>query len=165
LCPLATALLPGDPMSTPELLTGMTLPAASPHLLEAAYWVRLTEKDSVTRNEREKIAEGDYLLVETAERWTRRPEAYLGRLLVLRAPGRQAPLLARVSLNPEPFEDDTLHELNTFGIVNDACLVPRVTRQEARPSPGRTATWANRFYADDVAGVVLQIARLLGSGR
>jgi hypothetical protein len=159
LCPLATALLPGDPAARPELLAGLTLPVASPHLLGAPYWFEVQGGDPVTKDRREQIAGGDYLLIETSSRWTARPEAYLGRVVVLCAEGRP-PLLARVEKNEAYFAEDGRHELNTFGVIPDAALVPKSRPEAVKSGPGDSGG-TELFYGDDVVGVVLQVARMM----
>jgi hypothetical protein len=163
LCPLATALLPGDPAARPELLAGLTLPVASPHLLGAPYWFEVKGGDPVTKDwpgsPREKIAEGDYLLIETSSRWTERPEAYLGRLVVLCAEGR-APLLVRVEKDEAYFAEDGRHDLNTFGLIPAAALLPKSRCEAVKSGPGDSGGTAVLFYTDDVVGVVLQVTRL-----
>jgi hypothetical protein len=164
--PIAARLLPGQPSDFPEQLLHVTLPAASPHLLEGAYWVQVGGDDPVVRSKDQKVARGDYLLVETAERWTRRPAAFLGRLVVLRH-GTDGCLLAWVSLRAAYFEEAVEHELETFGVLPRASLrlKPAPARRGLQPRTGAEEREPVVFVPEDVVGVVLQIIRFVESNK
>jgi hypothetical protein len=172
LWPLATCLMPGEVGHYPELLTHLTLPAASPHLLEAAYWVQMDRAAPIVLASTARIARGDFMLLETSARWTRRPQAYLGRLLALRQPDGKGVILADTRTDEDEFEDVQQYTLNTFGLYEEARLFPGYNREDAQSAPPYSRMGGEavvRFYGDDVAGVVLQVARFLerdwGKGR
>ena len=157
--PVATQLLPGEPGQYPELLSHVTLPAASPYLLESAYWLEVTTAAPIAHDSTSRIAAGDYLLIETAPRWTCRPEAYLGRLIALRTPDSKEIILGRSGRHEEGSELVQQHVLKTYPVFAEARLFPLHTRVAAqREEP--ESLWATpdvvRFYGDDVVGVVLQ---------
>jgi hypothetical protein len=157
--PVATQLLPGEPRDHPGLVGQVTLPAASPFLLESAYWFQLGADAPIVAAPGSGMATGDYLLIETSSRWTRRPEAYLGRLLATRLPGDAGVALAQSRRFPEPFEVVEQHDLNTFGRVREARLFPLLTREgtQRKETPSSAGSRGMvRLYGDDVVGVVLQ---------
>src|SRR5579871_3469600 len=156
--PVVSQLLPGEPKDYPELLSHITLPAASPYVLDAAYWMRVNADAPIVAALSPKVASGDYLLIETSMRWTRRAEAYLGRLLVLRHEENDL-LLAWSERQRNYFETVPQHKLDTFKVVNKARLFPSLTKLDARKKKPESMTGGPglvQFYADDVVGVVLQ---------
>lgn len=159
LLPVVTRLLPGKPADHPELVGHFTLPAASPYLLEAAYWLKVTSEMPVVSSATLRIATRDYLLIESAERWTRRPEAYRGRLIVVRLPEGKGVILAMCDRDEVEVEETRQHDLKTFGRLAEARLFPRITRADELANPPESTTGRQgvvRFYGDDVVGVVLQ---------
>jgi hypothetical protein len=167
LCPIADTLLPGQPANYPERLSPVTLPMASPFRAEAAYWYRVRPDDAVTLDRHASVAAGDFLLVEASERWTRRPEAFAGRMVALRRPEGGDVVLAKVAVHEDTFErEEPQHEIRMFGPAEEAVLVLR-TRAEARAKPVRRLIEKPGlvfFFGDDVVGVVLQVSRLLERG-
>lgn len=162
--PVVTQLLPGEPRQHPELLTHVTLPAATPFLLESAYWLQVTDNAPIVTDGVGSVAAGDYLLIETSSRWTRRSEAYLGRLLALRLPDAQKVVLASSVREQEEFEVVRQHKLTTFGVIGEARIFPLLARSEVRKKLPESTTGGPglvRFYDDDVVGVVLQRVTLL----
>ena len=162
--PVVANLLPGQPSEHPELLSHLTLPAASPFVLESAYWHQVTAGMPVASDRVIGATAGDYLLLETAARWTRRPEAYLGRMVALRLPDDGGVILARSGRDRLEMEETVEHDLDTFGVIEEARLLPRIMRDAARRERAKT-TGAKRglvrFFADDVVGVVLQRTNFL----
>jgi hypothetical protein len=157
--PVVTRLLPGRPVDNPELLGPLTLPAASAFLLECPYWVQVTSAMPVVSSATWGIGAGDWLLVETAERWTRRPEAYLGRLIAVRLPGERGVILASGDRDSIEVEETPQHALNTFGVCKEARLFPMLTREVAQREPPESLSGGPdvaHVFADDVVGVVLQ---------
>lgn len=163
LLPLANKLLLGDPIAFPELLSPLTMPAAMPFHLEAAYWFRATTNLHVVMDQSSRISAGDYLLIETGPRWTRRSKAYLRRLLILRD-GKEAIFAKHESDVADEMEDTPQHNLATFGRHQESRLFPTISREEARtkmPISDTAGSDMVRFYADDVVGVVLQTVNYL----
>lgn len=162
--PVVAKLLPGHPAEHPESLSILTLPAASPFALEAAYWLQVTAAMPVASDHVIGATAGDYLLLETSARWARRPEAYLGRVVALRLPADGGVILAKSERDPVEFEATPQHDLVTFGVYKEARLFPAASRDvENRKKPesvtgGRSLV---RFYMDDVVGVVLQRTNFL----
>ena len=155
--PVSDRLLPGAPRTTPELLDPLGLPTSSPFLLDAAYWFRVPAHSPLVGRPEERVAAGDYLLIETGPAWVTRPEAYVGRIVVLSDVTNQSRLLARVG-DKDLFAEATCHELDTFGPPGDARLFTESQRPGAKPaSPaGRRSGEGHDFYLDDVVGVVLE---------
>lgn len=165
--PLVTRLLPGEPHDFPELLGHMTLPAASPFLLESAYWYQVAADAPIVVDKTSGVDVGDYLLIEASARW-RRLEVYRGRLVVLRSGNGNEAILAKVALHEDPVELPELqYELHRFGVSDKAHLLPDLSRETAAPKVRSTKSKeaGTRFYADDVIGVVLQLTRILERSR
>lgn len=157
--PVVTQLLPGRPVDNPELFGHFTLPAASPFLLESAYWLKLSADMPVASSPSSGLSDKDYLLIETAQRWAGRPEAYLGRMVVLRLPEGKGSILGKVERDPVVLEETPQHEIKTFGVFKEARLFPTLAREAAERGPLASNTGGAGlvgFYPDDVAGVVLQ---------
>ena len=74
--------------------------------------------------------------------------------MVLRRVGHP-PILARI--DKDDYFGEARHTLDAFGAFTGASLLPGSKRPDAKPSRKEEA---EIFYGDDVAGVVLQIARL-----
>lgn len=160
--PVATRLLSGPVGRHPELLSRFTLPVASPFVLEAPYWFQVTPETPIVREKSGSVVNGDYLLIETSARWTDRLEAYAGRLVVLREAEGNPVVIARVPPEPSEFEVVSQFELGTIEAIAHARLFPKHTRERARTDPPDSLlgpTDLVRYYADDVAGVALQLAR------
>ena len=164
--PVCDRLLPGAPWATPELLDPVGLPTSSPFLLDAAYWFRVPAHSPLVARPEERVAVGDYLLIETGPAWVTRPEAYVGRIVVLSHATNQSRLLARVG-DKDLFAEATCHELDTFGSPADARLFTESQRPGAKPaSPaGRRSGEGHDFYLDDIVGVVLEKRTLYPSRR
>lgn len=157
--PLVSHLLPGKPADCPELLTHLTLPAATPFVLEAAYWLQVNGEMPIASAPALGVRPGDYLLIETADRWTRRPEAYLGRIVALRLPEQRGVILAKCDPHDAYYERIPQHELDTFGVRPESRLFPGITRADAGDHPPGSKTKRKeltQFYASDIVGVVLQ---------
>jgi hypothetical protein len=167
LCPVADALLPAEPQHYPERLSAFCLPVASPFILGQPYWYRVRPDDPVVADKANAVLEGDYLLVETGEKWTRRPEALAGRMVVLRRSEGDTVVLGKVAAREDPFEkDEPQHEVRMFGPPEEAVLILR-TRADARAKPVRRLIERPcqvLFYLDDVVGVALQVTRILQPG-
>jgi hypothetical protein len=165
LCPVADALLPGEPRAYPERLSAFSLPMACAFVVEQAYWYRVRTSDPITEDESSRVAAGDYLLIEGSERWTRRPEAFAGRMVALRMSEGDTVVLGQVAAHEAYFEEPQ-HEVRMFGTPEKAALYLRLrataAAKPARPLDERPDLVA--YFLDDVAGVVLQVSRLLERG-
>lgn len=161
-------LLLAAPRSAPDLLDPMVLPTSSPFLLGDPYWFRVPTDSPLLTRPKERVAPGDYLLVETGRAWTSRSSAHARRLLVLRGPTPSAGVLARVG------DEDILGHvedagvrfaLDTFGVVEQAVLFTELKRDDAgrRGTKGAEVAADERtFFADDVVGIVLEKRTLYG---
>jgi transcriptional regulator with XRE-family HTH domain len=163
LCPLAETLLPGQPRAFPERLSPVTLPVASPFLVEEAYWYRVRPDDPITKDDSSRVAAGDYLLIEGSERWTRRPAAFAGRVVALRMPEGRGVVLGKVVLNEEELEVEAQHDVKFFGLSKkEGTLILGPRPASGKPArrliekPGLVS-----FYLDDLVGVCLQVSRIL----
>lgn len=157
LVPVSKQLLPGPPRATPELLDPVTLPTSSPFLLDAPYWFRVSADSPLVARAEERVAAGDYLLIEAGPSWTGRLTACVGRVVVLRRPENRDVFLARIG-DEDLFADKTRYELDTYGLFPAALLSTESRASGVEPAsrkaPQRDAT--PTFYADDVVGVVLE---------
>jgi hypothetical protein len=165
LCPIADQLLPGDPKEHPELLSQMALPAASAFLVESPYWYPVKASDPIVNDANSRVASGDYLLIDTSARWTRRLKGFVGRIVVLRLPDNAKDMILGIVAEDEDyFEDPVQHAIDTFGVLGETLLFPNIKREDALAKPEKnTAKKKNvtQLYSDDVRGVVLQLARFL----
>ncbi len=164
LCPVAKSLLPGALDAHPEKLTPVTLPVASPFWLAGAYWYRVRLDDPIARDKTSRVDGGDYLLVETSPHWTQRIDAFRGRIVVLWLRQQGKAILAKVAAEPDYFESESEYEIVTFGMFEEARLLPQVTSGSARPKRPRGETGekdTRRFFQDDIVGVCLMLSRML----
>jgi hypothetical protein len=185
--PIAKSLLPGEPAHHPEGLTGTSLPVATAYFTPTVYWFRLPNQGIAetkktrripplgTRTEtcdRTRVKAGDYLLIETSPRWTCRPEAYRGRLCVLRDRDRSTQILglvARDNYSASMQAGKLPYVVETFGIYEFAVLDAGSTRaaRDADPEvePILSLPWnpvdPHYFFRDDVVGVCVLLLRLL----
>jgi hypothetical protein len=164
LLPIADALLPGPPQACPERLSPAALPVASPLLLENAYWYRVRPDDPIASDESSRVVAGDYLLIEASERWTRRPEAFCGRTVVLRMPDESV-LLGKVPPRDETgYEDEPQYEVRMVSMpARKGRLFTGRTRESLRSKPPKLLTARADvllFGQDDVVGVYLQLVRM-----
>src|SRR5581483_10391369 len=117
-CPIASSLLPGKPADHPERLTFTTLPVASAFYSETAYWYRVGPEHPIVKARPARVAQGDFLLIETSDQWTCRPEAFRGRLVVVRIYGpRESGNVALGVVGPEEdyFAEGARFDVNVFG--------------------------------------------------
>jgi transcriptional regulator with XRE-family HTH domain len=157
-------LLVVPPSTCPEVFTALGLPTASPFHLHDPYWYRVPEDSPLVAEETEKLAAGDYLLIESGPAWTRRAKAYLDRLFVLRDPRRPEGVLARVA-GEAYYSAVPQYSLNTFGTIPSAGLFTAVSRKgtDAYTAAGGSVYGVGRaFYGDDVVGVILENRSLSG---
>ena len=165
-CPIASSLLPGKPADHPERLTFTTLPVAGAFFSETAYWYRIGAVDPVMKVRPMRVSANDYLLIETSDQWTRRPEAFRGRLVVIReyAPLQsQKVFLAVMGAEEDYFADGSPYEVTLFGEEAKRHLYSEWTREAAarhqRVSGGESES--ADLFLDDLVGVCIQLVRIL----
>jgi hypothetical protein len=164
-CPIASNLLPGKPADHPERLTFTTLPVASAFYSETAYWYRVGAENPIVKARPVRVAQGDYLLIETSDQWTRRPEAFRGRLVVLNAYGSHEGrniVLGVVGSEEDYFAAGAPCGVNVFGEETGRQLYSAWTREIAQQrkevvAEGGTAD----LFLDDMVGVCIQLVRII----
>lgn len=156
-CSVAKQLLPGPPNEHPEQLDVGLLPVASLHPLVVAYWYQVRSDDAVTKATKTQVVAGDYLLIETSPRWTQRPDAYAGRLCVLRLPERAAPVLGQVAVNEEYFTEGA----RNVEVPGDKmeCLLFASPRPKLKQESNHSSEKLE-LYQEDLVGVCVQLARV-----
>jgi transcriptional regulator with XRE-family HTH domain len=159
--PIVSALLPGPLERHPALVTPLGMPISSPYRLESPYLFRVSDDSAIARSG-EKIAPGDYLLIETGETWTSRESAYIHRLVIL-CDASGMPHIGRVDRDEDFFSEDRQFQVETFGVFEQAQLKPDCRRKDARINSRKTKsrnTSVEIFFGDDVVGVVVQLIRM-----
>jgi hypothetical protein len=165
-CPIASSLLPGKPADHPERLTFTTLPVASAFFSETAYWYRIGAEDPIVKARSVRVAANDYLLIETGEQWTRRPEAFCGRLVVIRkytTLKSRENVLGVVGQDEDYFADGSPYEVTLFGGEEKVTLYSAWTREAAaqhRKGSGGDGG-ESELFLDDLVGVCIQLVRIL----
>lgn len=164
-CPIASSLLPGKPADHPERLTFTTLPVASAFFSETAYWYRVGADDLIVKARSARVAAGDFLLIETSENWTRRPEAFRGRLAVIRdyaTRGSRKVALGVVEPDEDYFADGSPYEVHVFGEDDGRQLYSAWTREAAQQRKGAvTEVGPADLFLDDLVGVCIQLVRII----
>jgi hypothetical protein len=142
------------------------LPVARAFFSETAYWYRIGAEDPIVKARSVRVAANDFLLIETSEKWTRRAEAFSGRLVVIRA---YAPLNSRevvlgvMGRDEDYFADGSPYEVTLFGGEEKVMLYSAWTREAAaqhRKDSGGDGG-ASELYLDDLVGVCIQLVRIL----
>jgi hypothetical protein len=102
--PVAAAVLPGVPSDHPHLFTGLFFPIADMYYCDMRYWLQVAADSSITSDERWKVKQGDFLLLEADSRmWRDNAQLLDGRLCGIRlkdGPGSGC-RLAEVRRNPD----------------------------------------------------------------
>lgn len=156
-CCIAKQLLPGPPNEYPEKLGVGMLPVASIHPLVAAYWYQVRPEDAVAKVSERQVGPGDYLLIETSPRWTQRPDAYAGRLCVLRLSERAVPVLGQVAENEEYFTEGA-RNVEVPGDKMEYLLFAS-QRKKLRHESNHGSEKVE-LYQEDLVGVCVQLARV-----
>jgi hypothetical protein len=165
---VSDVILPGSPQDHPELLSPLTMAAASPWALEEAYWYRVTRDSPVAKDNASGVRVGDYLLLESSARWTRRPEAYRGRIISLWIPQKECMALGKVDFELASYEPPDEHKVDAYGIAGGVRIYPTQSRGSAGWHPPERQTGGAEFtavYSEDVRGVALLLVRLIDSTR
>jgi transcriptional regulator with XRE-family HTH domain len=165
-CPIASSLLPGKPADHPELLTFATLPVASALYSETAYCYRVGADDPIVKARSARVAANDYLLIETSENWTRRAEAFGGRLVVIREyalrKSREV-VLGVMERDEDYFADGSPYEVTLLGKDEKVVLYSAWTREAAaqRLKGAGGEIKESALFLDDLVGVCIQLVRIL----
>jgi len=164
-CPIARALLPGDPKSHPELMTQTSLAVATAFYAPSAYWFVVPKGHPIIKGSGNKVSVGDYLLIETVAQWTRRQTAFEKRLCVFTLDGQSEPILARVG-SEDYFAVGEIKDVVPFWLPSSVDMPSNAEMQlfvdrpasEDRPLTGVSDPY--RLYRNDLVGVCRMLCRL-----
>lgn len=150
-------------MNHPEMLSQTSLPVAAAYYSPTVYWLLVMAENPLPEINATRVMVGDYLLVETAAKWTRRRAAIVNRLCTLRVRHTSELILAFVEDDEDYFGQEAAISVNTFGRFSEAELVNSSQGQGSNSSriKGLGEDRHHQFVSEDVVGVCLHLFRLL----
>lgn len=77
--PVARAVLPGPPLSVPDMLTGERHPVAEAFTRQTRYWLQVQPSTPILRVESLRLMAGDLMLIEGDPAWARQADMVVGR--------------------------------------------------------------------------------------
>ncbi len=157
--PLIDELLPGAPEEHPDRLTGISYPVSAAFHSPTSYWYRLSRRSPVVAS-CPTVLEGDQMLIETGEKWTRRWGAVLGMYCAFRLGKgrRERVLLGKVDkIGNAYFYQYEIYKVNIFSEPADAWLI--VADTPAGIEEGRRAVSGTCLLMEQVAGVCVLLVR------
>ncbi len=182
--PISDKLLPGPPEEYRDLLSAVGYPVAQAFFSLTSYWLRLWA-DWPICEKRDDIRGGDLVLMETAERWTRRRKKVVGKIVCFRIKDgtRSKLVLGEVGTGDQGSQvyfgeelDFTIYTVKLHGeTVSAWWTVPKQEEAEEGQAPARgraapsgrrpgAAAWVEGLHLEpeQVVAVGIKLERLFG---